>query len=157
MAEVILKEGLRKMQNKKTHILFLCTGNAARSQIAEGLARHYGDDDRIEVSSAGFMPIGVVHKAKQVMKEIGIDISSQHSKKLNNEMIDRADYVITLCNYADELCPSLPSNIRRLHWPMPDPVSSIGNQEEVLNCFRHVRDTLKEKILTFFKERGLTS
>lgn len=127
-------------------VMFLCTGNSCRSQMAEGIANNlYGD--RIKAYSAGINPAGFVHpKAIEVMKEIGIDISNYKSKTIDYELLNQMDYVITLCGDAEETCPMTPSNIKRLHWGLPDPAKAQGTEEEVLNVFRKVRDEIKRKI-----------
>lgn len=127
-------------------IMFLCTGNSCRSQMAEGIANNlYGD--RIKAYSAGINPAGFVHpKAIEVMKEIGIDISNYKSKMIDHELLNQMDYVITLCGDAEETCPMTPPNIKRLHWGLPDPAKAQGTEEEVLNVFREVRDEIKKRI-----------
>jgi arsenate reductase len=132
-------------------VMFLCTGNSCRSQMAEGLARHYGKG-LIEPYSAGLIPVGVNPNAVKVMKEIGIDISGQTSDPIDEDLLRQMDVIITLCGNAEASCPATPPEIRRLHWPIDDPVSAVGTEEEVLNAFRRVRDEIKERILEFIKE-----
>lgn len=132
-------------------IMFLCTGNSCRSQMAEGLARELGKG-LIESYSAGLSPQGVNPKAVAVMKEIGIDISRQQSKPIDPELLGKMDTVITLCDNASESCPWTPPAIKRLHWSLKDPAHAAGSEEEILNEFRRVRDEIKEKIVNFLKE-----
>lgn len=122
-------------------ILFLCVANSARSQMAEGLARHrFGD--RAEVVSAGSQPSRVNPLAVEVMQEIGIDIRSHHSKSVDMLDAARFDLVITLC--ADEVCPVLPGSVQRLHWPIPDPaaVDAQADRAAALQAFRDARDAI---------------
>jgi arsenate reductase len=138
------------MTNTPIKIAFICTGNSARSQMAEGLARSLGSD-RLIVQSAGTSPMGVAQHAVQAMAEVGIDISDQWSKGLD-EIDNDLDFAITLCSHAERHCPVLPARVR-LHWPFPDPAGMIG--ESSLEGFRMVREMLKEKITEFLKQRDL--
>lgn len=123
-------------------ILFLCVANSARSQMAEGLARSlFGE--RAVVQSAGSHPSIVHPLAMEVMAEIGIDISGQHSKSVATIDPESVDVVITLC--ADEVCPVILGKAKRLHWPMPDPIVP-GSDDDRLRAFRRVRDLIKEKL-----------
>jgi arsenate reductase len=131
------------MQKKK--ILFLCTGNSARSQMAEGLTRHLSHGS-IEVHSAGLEPKGLNPFAIQVMDEIGIDIRGQKSKVIDPALLNQVDLIITVCGNADERCPMTPPGIRRVHWPLPDPAKATGSETEIATHFRTVRDDLKERI-----------
>ena len=124
------------------NLLFLCVANSARSQMAEGLAKKILGK-RATVQSAGSMPWRVHPPAIQATKEIGIDISAQHSKAPIEIDPDTVDTVITLC--AEEVCPVFLGNHKRLHWPMPDPISG-KTEEDRLNNFRRIRDELKRKI-----------
>ncbi len=126
-------------------VMFLCTGNSCRSQMAEGLAREFGRDI-IEAYSAGLVPAGVNPRAAAVMKETGIDISNQQSKAIDEELLRRMDIIITLCGHAEALCPMTPPGIKRIHWPINDPVGTAGTEEEIMNAFRRARDEIKEKI-----------
>ena len=123
-------------------VLFVCTGNAARSQMAEGWLKNLNSD--ISVISAGTKPEGVSKIAIKVMKEIGIDISNHTSDNLNNVDWQGADFAITLCGSANETCVSMPwpETCKRLHWPIKDPVS----EDE----YRNARDEIKQKINNFF-------
>lgn len=129
-------------------ILFVCTGNSARSQMAEGFARHYGAG-RVEVLSAGTDPKGLHPLTKEVMVERGIDVSHQSSKALTDEMLAAADYVITVCGHADQNCPALPANVRKLHWSIQDPAIMSGSREEALAVFRQARDDLESRVREF--------
>ena len=126
-------------------ILFLCTGNSARSQMAEGLLKHYGKG-KFEVASAGIAPVGVNPNAIAVMKEIGIDISDHTSDQISKDMIDRAELLITLCGDAHENCPVVPGNVEKRHWPLSDPAQVQGSEEEKIKSFQTVRDQLKALI-----------
>ena len=132
-------------------ILFLCTGNSCRSQMAEGLARQLGRG-RIEPYSAGLLPAGVNKRAIAVMRELGIDISRQTSKAIDESVLRRMDLVITLCDNAAEACPWTPPELKRLHWPVKDPVGTRGTEEEILSEFRRARDEIKGKIAQFLAE-----
>jgi len=130
-------------------ILFVCTGNSARSQMAEAFARHYGKG-QLEASSAGIDPKGLHPLTVKVMAEKGMDVSRQGSKALTDEMLRKADYVVTVCGHADEQCPALPSHVRKLHWPIDDPAILSGRApEEVLAAFRTARDELESRVRKF--------
>ena len=134
----------------KLRALFLCAGNAARSQMAEGLA-HALRGEKVEAFSAGSEPAGKVSsRAIEVMSEIGIDISSQRSKPVDEFSGQEFDYVITLCEGARESCPYFPAQIQNLHFGLPDPAAATGEREETLELFRQVRDRLREIILELF-------
>lgn len=131
---------------KRRRVLFLCVANSARSQMAEGLARDLLGD-LAEVMSAGSQPATVNPWAVKVMAENGIDISGQRSKSVDEFEPGELDLVITLC--AEEVCPALPAGVKHLHWPIPDPATSLANQlsdAEMLDRFRRARDTLQTKI-----------
>ncbi len=141
------------MDQRKSRILFLCTGNSARSQMAEGLLRHHADD-RFEAYSAGLDPKCVNPLAVSAMAEIGIDISGQRSKSLS-EYLGRMhfSYVITLCANAERSCPAVfPGMGRRLHWDLEDPSAVTGTESERLEAFRRVRDELARRIMRFIPE-----
>ena len=129
-------------------VMFLCTGNSCRSQMAEGLARELGKGV-LEPYSAGLMAAGVHPRAITVMKEIGIDISGQRSKTIDEQLLRTVDMVITLCDNAAEACPWTPPEIKRLHWPIKDPVGTRGTEKEVMEEFRRARDEIKGKIQDF--------
>jgi arsenate reductase len=124
-------------------VLILCTGNSARSQMAEGLLRSLGGD-RFEVVSAGRKPSVVRPEAIAVMSELGIDISSYRSKHVQEFDGQHFDYVITVCDNANESCPIFPDDTERIHWSLPDPAAVEGTETERLAAFRGVRDALAE-------------
>lgn len=133
-------------------IMFLCTGNSCRSQMAEGFAKELGKG-LIESYSAGLLPLGVVYpRAVTVMKEIGIDIAGQKSKTIEEELMKQMDVVITLCGFAEESCPVTPPDIKRLHWPIDDPFRARGTEAEVMAAFRKIRDEIKARIIQFIEE-----
>ncbi len=133
----------------KKRVLFLCTHNSARSQMAEGLLRSlYGD--KYEVFSAGTEPSGVNPNSIEVMREIGIDISKHYSKNVKDFVDEEFDYVITVCSGARDACPFFPGGKQQLHKGFEDPSSFSGSSEEILDKFREVRDQLKEWIEEFF-------
>ena len=127
------------------NILFLCTGNSCRSQIAEGWAKQLGGD-AIRALSAGIEAHGKNPRAIAVMAEAGVDISRQESTRLTDEMLRTADYLVTVCGHADEHCPTLPTNMRKEHWPLPDPAKASGTEEEVMGVFRDSRDDIRERV-----------
>ena len=132
-------------ENKIYKVLFLCTGNSCRSQMAEGLARELGKGT-IEPYSAGLIPVGINPNAITVMNEIGIDISDQKSEAIDDKLLNEKDAILTLCSHADASCPAIPGGIKRFHTPINDPVETVGTEEEVLNEFRRARDETKDKI-----------
>lgn len=129
-------------------VLFVCTGNSARSQMAEGLLRELGEG-HFDVHSAGIDPRGMQPLAVRSMAEIGIDISAQESKNLDRYIGETWDYVITLCDHAAESCPVVPGAVRRLHWSFPDPAAAGDDESTRLRAFRSVRDVLVERIRGF--------
>jgi arsenate reductase (thioredoxin) len=133
------------MTEKKPRVLFLCTHNSARSQMAEGTLRIL-TGDRFEVHSAGTEATLVRPLAIQAMEEIGIDISGQESKTLDVYLDQPFDYVITVCDEANEACPFFPGAKNRLHWSFEDPSQATGSEEERLAVFRRVRDEIRERI-----------
>ncbi len=136
------------MGSGKPKVLFLCTGNSCRSQMAEGLLKHYGNS-KFEVYSAGFMPSSVHLLAIKAMAELGIDITGQRSKSANEYLDQEFSYVITVCDNAKMLCPTFPGQHRRLHWSIEDPVSATGSEEEMLKVFRKVCHKILKKINHF--------
>ncbi len=126
-------------------ILFLCTGNSCRSQMAEGWARHYGGD-WLDVLSAGIEAHGKNPRAIAVMHEAGVDIAHQESTRLTPEMLEDVDLVITVCGHADEHCPVLPAGTRKEHWPLSDPAKAEGSDEEVMAVFRATRDEVEGRV-----------
>ncbi len=133
----------------KQRVLILCTGNSARSQMAEGLLRHDAGD-RFEVFSAGVDPaVRVRPEAVAAMKELGIDISG-HRPKHVNEFVGRSiDYVLTVCDQAHETCPVFPGATKTIHHTFVDPAAFLGSDEERLNLFRRVRDQIRRYLKTF--------
>jgi arsenate reductase (thioredoxin) len=134
--------------NDKERVLILCTGNSARSQMAEGLLRHEGGD-RFEVFSAGTKPSLVRPEAISVMNEIGIDISGHRSKSVDEFSGKQLDYVITVCDNANESCPVFPGATKRLHLPFDDPAAVPGLEDERKATFRKVRDQIHGRIRVF--------
>jgi len=132
-------------------VMFLCTGNSCRSQMAEGFARDLGKG-LIEVRSAGLMAAGVHPRAIAVMREVGIDISRQHSREIDPDLLRTMDVVITLCGNAEEACPRTPPEVKRIHWPVKDPVGTIGTEETIMREFRRARDEIRVKIQGFIGE-----
>jgi arsenate reductase len=132
----------------KKRVLILCTGNSARSQMAEGLLRAFGGES-IEVFSAGTKPGHVRPEAIAVMSELGIDLSGHRSKHVQEFDGQPFDYVITVCDNANESCPVFPANTQRLHWSFADPAAVEGGQAERLAAFREVRDGLADKLRDF--------
>jgi arsenate reductase len=131
--------------NGKARVLFVCTHNSARSQMAEGLLRQLGGD-RFEVFSAGTEATRVRPEAISAMAELGADISGQESKTLDRYLGEPFDYVITVCDDANESCPLFPGGGKRLHWSFPDPSRADGTDEERLEVFRTVRDRIKGRV-----------
>ena len=129
-------------------VLILCTGNSARSQMAEGLLRHYGGN-QFEVFSAGTEPQGVRPQAVEVMREIGIDIYGHRSKSVDEFVGQQFDYVITVCDNASERCPVFPAGTERIHWSFDDPAAAEGDETARLAVFRRVRDEIKNRICDF--------
>jgi arsenate reductase len=156
------------MMRKKLNLLFLCTGNSCRSQMAEGWGRHFGAlameglmqregrtpeaAGRIEVQSAGIEAHGKNPRAIKVMAEAGIDISGQESTRVTPEMIDAADVVVTVCGHADEHCPALPATERKIHWPLNDPARASGTEEEIMAVFRAARDDIRDRVRALVDE-----
>jgi len=133
-------------KSAQINVLFLCTGNSARSQMAEAWLSHLGGD-RFNVFSAGLEPHGVNPFTTRVMEEKGYDMSPHHSKHLE-EFIGKIDfdYLITVCGNADERCPVFPGMGTRMHWPFEDPAAFTGTDEEKLAFFREIRDQIKAQI-----------
>ncbi len=139
----------RKTDNTKQKIVFLCTGNSCRSQMAEGFARHLAGDE-FEVYSAGLSPAGLNPLAVEVMSEAGIDISHHSSDSMNRELIKDADIIITLCGDARDSCPMVGEKTVHFHWPLSDPAKAEGSPEEVKQKFREVRDKIQKKVRELF-------
>jgi len=130
------------MTVRKFRVLFLCTGNACRSQMAEGWAKHLWPD-RLEASSAGVLPSGLSADAVRVMAEAGVDISAQRSKHVDEFKTMRFDAVITLCGEARESCPRFPGKTKVIHRGFADPGRAAGSGDEILAEFRRVRDEIR--------------
>jgi len=133
-------------------VLFVCTGNSARSQMAEGFARRYGCGG-VEAHSAGVAPTRLNPYAVQAMREKGIDISGQHSKPFDWELARQMDVVVTVCGHANESCPILPPEVTRLHWPVEDPAAATGTEAEILEKFRQIRDELDTRVAELLGQR----
>ncbi|BAY20877.1 arsenate reductase [Calothrix sp. NIES-2100] len=134
-------------------LLILCTGNSCRSQMAEGFLRELADDLFI-AQSAGMNPAKEVHPlAIKVMQEIGIDISTNSCKHINQFLDQKIDTVITVCDHADQSCPTLPSSVKRHHFSFPDPAEATGTEIEKLQVFRQVRDDISRLLLAYVAGR----
>jgi arsenate reductase (thioredoxin) len=132
----------------RKRVLILCTGNSARSQMAEGLLRHDAGE-RFEVFSAGVSPTKVRHEAVEAMRETVIDISTHRSKPVDEFDGEPFDYVITVCDNAREQCPVFPAATRRLHWSFTDPAAAVGDFDSRLAVFRRVRDEIRACLREF--------
>jgi arsenate reductase len=140
--------------SEKTKVLFLCTGNSCRSQIAQAWLRELGGD-AFEVYSAGLEPHGINPFTTHVMEETGYDMSDHRSKHLDEYMGKiNFDFLITVCGNADERCPFFPGMGTRLHWPFEDPAAYEGTENEKLAFFRDIRDQIKAKIQTWLDEKA---
>ncbi|MFP3937143.1 MAG: arsenate reductase ArsC [Phycisphaerae bacterium] len=138
------------MSDRKTRVLFLCTGNSCRSQMAEGWARHLKADS-IEPYSAGIETHGLNPNAVKVMAEAGVDISGHRSKNVADLMDVPFDYVVTVCGHANETCPMFPGDAKIVHVGFDDPpklAESAGSEEEALDCYRRVRDEIRAFVET---------
>jgi arsenate reductase len=129
----------------RIRVLFLCTHNSARSQMAEGLLRHAAGD-LFDAHSAGTEATQVRPLAIEAMRELGVDISKQTSKTLDPYLNERFDYVVTVCDDANESCPIFPNATHRLHWSLPDPSKATGAHDDQLAMYRRVRDELRTRI-----------
>jgi len=137
---------------EKPRVLFLCTGNSARSQMAEAFLRKYGGD-QFEVHSAGLDPTVINPFTVKVLEEIGIDTSSQYAKSLNTYLGKvHFSYLITVCSNAEERCPIFPGMGTRIHWPFEDPAAFQGTDEEKTEKFREIRNQIEEKIKGWIAE-----
>ena len=138
-----------------TRVLFLCTGNSARSIMAEALLRYYAPD-RFEVHSAGLEPKGINPYTIRVMNEIGLDVNGGRSKDVM-EFLGKVHvgYVITVCSNAEERCPIFPFSTQQLHWPFEDPAAFEGSADEKLAKFREVRELIDRRIQTWLREQGI--
>jgi arsenate reductase len=136
----------------RQRVLILCTGNSARSQMAEGLLRQDAGDS-FEVFSAGVKSTFVRPQAIEVMREVGIDISGQHSKSVEEFLDEEFDYVITVCDNANERCPVFPGRTKRIHWSFEDPAAASGDEAAKLTVFRRVRDQIRQQLRAWTSER----
>jgi arsenate reductase len=134
-------------------VLFLCTENACRSQMAEGLVNH-DLAGQVKAFSAGVQPNRVNPRAIQVMGELGIDISHHRSKSVDDLKGEQFDLVITVCDSAAGQCPMFPGNAEILHIGFPDPAQATGTEEEIMATFRRVRDDMRRQLIPFLRERG---
>lgn len=134
---------------KRKIIYFLCTGNSARSQMAEGFAKEYLDVDEWEVRSAGVETHGLNPLAREVMQEVGIDISNQRSSLIDTTVMNNAEIVVTLCDDARSSCPATPPDVKNEHWGFEDPAAVTGSKEEQLEAFRRIRDQIDSQIRDF--------
>ena len=132
----------------KQKVLFVCTGNSCRSQMAEGMLMHYGKD-KFEVFSAELEPSYVHPLAIKAMAESGIDLTGQHSKTVNELLEEEFSYVITVCDSAKERCPVFPGKYNAIHWSIEDPASAEGTETERMKDFRIVRQDIRERINHF--------
>ena len=137
----------------KTRVLILCTGNSARSQMAEGLLRHMAGD-RMEVHSAGTRPGHVRPEAIAALAELGIDIRGHWSKHVDTFAGQTFDYVITVCDHANESCPVFPAGTQRIHWSFEDPAAATGDEAHRLAGFRKVRDQIAHRLNEFVATTG---
>lgn len=137
--------------DRQPRVLFLCTGNSCRSQMAEGWTRRLAGD-RVTVTSAGIEAHGQNARAVQVMAEAGIDISAQESTRLTPDMLDGVDLVVTVCGDADEHCPALPPAARKRHWPLSDPAKASGDEAEIMSIFRACRDEIRQRVAALVAE-----
>ncbi|HZG17279.1 MAG TPA: arsenate reductase (thioredoxin) [Candidatus Bathyarchaeia archaeon] len=139
------------MDNKKL-VYFLCTGNSCRSQMAHGFL-HARGSDKYEVKSAGLEAHGLNPRAVEVMREAGVDISHHTSDVIDPEILRKADYIITLCGHANDNCPVVNNDkAERWHWGFDDPAKATGTEEEIMNSFRTVRDSIKNRMEAFIRE-----
>lgn len=142
--------------DEKLKVLFLCTGNSARSQIAEAFLRKYGSD-KFEAYSAGLEPKGMNPYTVQVMTELGFDLSGQRSKNVR-EFVGRMfiNYVVTVCDHAEKNCPTAwPGVVRRIHWCFEDPAAVEGTSEQKLAKFREIRDLIHDQVRSWLAEQGV--
>lgn len=137
----------------KQRVLFLCTGNSARSQMAEGLLRHLAGE-RFDVFSAGTHPVGLNPGAVEAMRELGIDISQHRSKSMGEFVNQPFDYVVTVCDRAKDSCPLWPHAATLIHWSFEDPATTPGTGEERRRSFQKVRDQIRAHIEEFIEGKA---
>lgn len=135
------------MYKRKAHVLFLCTGNSCRSQMAEGYANSIGRE-YVLAKSAGIVAHGKNPRAISVMEDDGVNISDQESTVVSPELLEWADLVVSVCGHADENCPALPNHVRKKHWPLNDPAKAVGSEESVMACFYQIRDEIKSRVMS---------
>jgi len=135
-------------------ILVLCTGNSCRSQMAEGYLKKFSNN-QVEVFSAGIETHGLNPRAVTVMKEDGVDISTQTSNHIDEYNSIQFDVILTVCDHAKENCPYIPGKARRLHQNFPDPAKAFGSESEIMDSFRQTRDQIKTYSINFLRELGL--
>ncbi len=146
---------MAETEGKKLRVLFLCTGNSARSQMAEGLLRELSGG-RADAFSAGTEPAAEINpKAVAAMAEIGIDISAQKPKAITTVEKEDFDWVITVCDHARQTCPVWPGRASHVYWAIVDPVSQEGDEELKMTAFRETRDDLKEHIVMWMSTQGV--
>ncbi len=139
-------------RTNKKQVLFLCTGNACRSQMADGLINH-DFAELIEAYSAGTQPHGLNSTAVQVLAELGIDISANSSDHISQYADQSFDYVITLCGEADQECPQFFGGVNRVHMGFDDPGKAIGNPAQILESFRQIRDLIRLQLGEYFRQQ----
>ena len=137
---------------KKKKIIFICTGNACRSQIAHGLLENMARD-KFEVFSAGSHPSRVHSMSIKIMEEIGIDISHHTSDFIDDYLKTGIEIVITVCDNANEICPIFPGNVERIHWSIDDPFKGWDYDENHIQSFRNIREEIKQRIIEFLQNR----
>ena len=135
-----------------TGVLFLCTGNACRSQMAEGFARQLAPL-HVRVFNAGTESAGIDPRTVEAMAELGIDLREQRSKHVSEVPLGDLDLVVTLCGEAAERCPVLPGAVERAHWPLPDPAAARASDEEIRAVFREIRDEISERVRALFADQ----
>ena len=138
------------------NVLFVCTGNSCRSQMAEGWLRALGGD-RFGVDSAGIEAHGLNPRAIAVMAEAGVDISAQASTRLTEEQLRWAKLVVTVCGHADETCPLLPPGTCKEHWPLDDPAKATGREDEIMGVFRATRDQARQRVADLIRRLAAES
>ena len=148
---LVIIEALNEGSSMKQKALFLCTGNACRSQMAEGWLKYLGAE-RFDVYSAGIVAHGKNPRAIRVMQEAGVDISDQHSEALDAAILDDMDLLITVCGNADKRCPVIPSSCEKQHWPFDDPAAACGTEADILAEFSRVRDQIRHRMECYINQ-----
>ena len=140
------------------NLLFLCTGNSCRSQIAEGWAKQLASPGAgLVVQSAGIEAHGKNPRAIAVMQEAGVDISQQESTRLTDDMLANVDVLVTVCGHADEHCPVVPARINKIHWPLQDPAKVTGSEEQIMQVFRASRDDIRRRVQQLLDTLSVTT